>query len=155
MAICSGNQAILAINNGIYGSAFDEKACDLKLTLLRSPSYCAHPIDGRVTMPQDRYMPYIEQGERDYSFRFVFDSREVLLDSAARLGQQFNMTPMLLSFYPTGIGNLPSCPVLLERTDKVTMTAFKQAQDGCGNIIRLRFCNIRFRGDNKRQSGSC
>ena len=137
VAICSGNQAILAINNGIYGSAFDEKACDLKLTLLRSPSYCAHPIDGRVTMPQDRYMPYIEQGERDYSFRFVFDSREVLLDSAARLGQQFNMTPMLLSFYPTGIGNLPSCPVLLERTDKVTMTAFKQAQDGCGNIIRL------------------
>ena len=82
-------------------------------------------------------MPYIEQGERDFSFRFVFGGTEALLDSASRLGQQFNMTPMLLSFYPTGIGSLPGCPVQLEGTDTVTMTAFKQAQDGCGYIVRL------------------
>lgn len=137
VGIYSEKQGILAINNGVYGSAFDEKEHCLKLTLMRSPSYCAHPIDGRVTMPQDRYMPYIEQGERDFSFRFVFGDREALLERASRLGQQFNMMPMLLSFYPTGVGSLPGCPVQLEETDTVAMTAFKQAQDGCGYIIRL------------------
>ena len=82
-------------------------------------------------------MPYIEQGERDFSFRFVFGDKEELLRTASRVGHQFNMTPMLLSFYPTGIGTLPAASVRLESTDAVVMTAFKQAQDGCGYIIRL------------------
>ena len=137
VAVCSEKQAILVMNNGTYGSAFDDADRSLKLTLLRSPSYCAHPIGGRVTMPQDRYMPYIEQGERDFSFRFAFGGREELLSGASRMGQQFNMAPMLLSFYPTGIGTLPESPVALEGTDVVVMTALKQAQDGCGDIIRL------------------
>lgn len=137
IALCSRELAVLAVNNGIYGSSFDETQESLKLTLLRSASYCAHPINGRVTMPQDRYMPYIEQGERDFSFRFVFGRRGQLLDEASRIAQQFNMRPMLLSFYPAGQGQLPQSPIKLEQTQIIGMTAFKRAQDGNGYIIRL------------------
>lgn len=70
LALCGADKAILAANNGVYGSSYDEKAGELKITLLRSPSYTAHPLPGRIVMPQDRYMPYIEQGERDFSFAF-------------------------------------------------------------------------------------
>ena len=136
-AICSDDLAILAVDNGVYGSSFDDAGGSLKITLMRSPSYCAHPLEGRVTMPQDRYMPYIEQGERDFSFRFVFGRREDVLNRASRLGQHFNMKPMVLSFYPTGRGQLPGSPVSLEETDIVNITAFKQAQDGEGWIVRL------------------
>ena len=137
IAMCGKEAAILVMNNGVYGSSFDEVHGSLKVTLLRSPSYCAHPLDGRITMPQDRYMPYIEQGERDYSFAFDFGDKEELLDQAARAALNFNMPTMMYSFYPTGKGQLPQCPVRLENTDIITMNAFKKAEDGDGYIIRL------------------
>lgn len=129
--------AILVMNNGTYGSSFDEENGSLKLTLLRSPSYCAHPLDGRITMPQDRYMPYIEQGERDFSFAFDFGSKQELLDQGARSALYFNVQPMIYSFYPTGKGELPQCPVRLEDTRIITMNAFKKAEDGEGYLVRL------------------
>ena len=125
------------MNNGVYGSSYDDVKNRLKITLLRSPSYCAHPLNDRITMPQDRYMPYIEQGERDFSFAFDFGEKEGLLNKAAREALTFNMPPMMYSFYPTGKGQLPQCPVRLEETEVVTMNAFKKAENGEGYIIRL------------------
>ena len=72
----SGEKGILIVNNGVYGSSFCGEEGTLKITLLRSPSYCAHPIPGRTTMPQDRYMPYIDQGEHDFSFFRFWDKGE-------------------------------------------------------------------------------
>ena len=128
---------LLAINNGIYGSCFNSKSGNLKYTLLRSASYCAHPVGDRAVMPQDRYMPYIEQGERDFSFLFGVGKTDDIKPFAARKAQQFNMKPMALSFYPTGIGTLPQSPLKLTDTDTVTINAFKKADYGDGYIIRL------------------
>lgn len=132
-----GDEAILVMNNGVYGSAFDDTDDSLKLTLLRSPSYCAHTIEGRITMPQDRYMPYIEQGERDFSFQIAFGEKQQLLDKASRKAQEFNMQPVLMSFYPRGKGELPRCPISLLDTDIINITAFKKADEGDGYLIRL------------------
>lgn len=136
IAICSKDKAILAENNGIYGSSFDDADNSLKLTLMRSASYTAHPLGDRVVMPQDRYMPYIEQGERDFGFAFEIGSREEILDKASRNAQHFNMAPMLLSFYPTGTGEKPISPVRLSG-GVINLTAFKKAECGNGYIIRL------------------
>lgn len=151
IALCGDELAIAAANNGIYGSSFDNSGSALKITLLRSPSYTAHPLPNRITMPQDRYMPYIEQGERDFSFRFEVGSRENVLESIPRIAQHFNLQPMALSFYPTGYGKKPSSPVLLEG-DEVRFEAFKRAENGCGYIIRLfnptekeKKCRLNFR----------
>ena len=88
-------------------------------------------------MPQNRYMPYIEQGERDFSFAFVVGTREDVLDKAPRLSAHFNRRPMVLSFYPTGVGEKPQTPVLLRDNDIVTIEAFKKADCGDGYILRL------------------
>lgn len=137
LATKDDSQAVLVMNNGTYGSSFDEHTGSLKMTLLRSPSYCAHPLPGRITMPQDRYMPYIEQGERDFSFAFDFGSKQELLEKGARSALYFNMQPMIYSFYPTGKGELPKCPVQLKDTEIITMNAFKKAEDGENYIVRL------------------
>ena len=137
IALCSADKAIAVANNGVYGSSFDDTAGELKITLLRSPSYTAHPLPGRVTMPQDRYMPYIEQGERDFSFRFAVGSRAEILDTAPRMAQHFNRAPMLLSFYPTGVGSMPASPVRLTGNDLITFQAFKKADHAEGYILRL------------------
>ncbi len=136
LALCSDTNAILAVNAGTYGSSFEGEAGLLHLTLLRSPSYTAHPISGRETMPQDRSMPYIEQGERDFSYGFEFGAREAILDKAGRTAQEFNVQPMIYSFYPTGVGTLPISPLRMD-SDVVQITAYKQAEDKNGVIIRL------------------
>lgn len=137
IALCSDKSAILAVNNGVYGSSFDDENESLKITLLRSPSYCAHPIGGRVVVPQDRSMPYIEQGERDYSFQFCFGEKSEILNNASRIAQHFNMAPMVLSFYPTGVGEIPESPVRIKDNDIINVTAFKKADLGEGYILRL------------------
>jgi alpha-mannosidase len=54
----NSDAAISIVNDGIYGS----DCCDgeVKLSLLRSPGYCAHPINDREIMPQDRFSPRID-----------------------------------------------------------------------------------------------
>ncbi len=137
ITVSNDTDCLTAINNGIYASCFDSKSGTLKYTLLRSASYCAHPVDDRVVMPQDRYMPYIEQGERDFSFLFTVGKNEAIKPLVSRKAQHFNMKPMALSFYPTGVGCLPQSPLKLNDTDVITINAFKKADCGDGYIIRL------------------
>lgn len=135
--LCGEACAVAIANNGTYGAAFDREGKTLHITLLRSPGYCAHPIADRTVMPQDRYMPYIEQGERDYAFRLTAGDVATQAESAPRMAQLFNMAPMALSFYPTGTGEKPSVPMVLKETHIVQWTALKQAEDGDGWVVRL------------------
>lgn len=137
IAVSDGKDCLLAVNNGIYGSCFDSESGTLKYTLLRSPSYCAHPVNDRKVMPEDRYMPYIEQGERDFSFLFTGGNSELLRPHASRIAQHFNMKPMSLSFYPTGTKQKPQSPVRLYGTDVITVNAIKTAEKNDGYIVRL------------------
>ncbi len=162
ITVSDDKNALVAINNGIYGSCFDSKSGDLKYTLLRSASYCAHPVHDRQVMPQDRYMPYIEQGERDFSFIFGVGSNEDIKPFAARKAQHFNMKPMALSFYPTGIGSIPNSPLELSNTGVITINAFKKADNGEGYIIRLfnptdknQSCVLKFYGNETALTFGC
>ena len=78
--------AITCLNAGSYASDY----CDgeLRLTLLRSPAYSGHPINDRPVVPQDRFLPRIDQGERLFRFRFQggpADSRLSAVDREALL----------------------------------------------------------------------
>ncbi len=135
--LCGTDAAVAVANNGTYGLAFDGAADTLHITLLRSPSYCAHPIPDRTVMPQDRYMPYIEQGERDFGFRIRVGAVDTVRQHAPRMAQQLNMPPMALSFYPTGTGEKPVTPLRLADNDTVQWTTLKQAEDQNGWVVRL------------------
>ena len=128
--------AFAVANNGIYGSSFDVNTGMLNLTLLRSPSYTAHPLGERITMPQDRFMPYIDQGERDFSFSFDAGENDNILDSFPLKAQLFNMQPMTLSLYPSAQGTLPVSPLKIDNK-VILLSAFKKAETGNGYIIRL------------------
>lgn len=126
--------ALTCINDGIYGSDF--VGGKLRLTLLRSPAYSGHPIHDRPIVPQDRYTPRIDQGER--IFRFWFNGGQVTerLTAIDREALVHNERPYALSFFPHGGGENP--PVGLILSDHVVqVTAFKQSEDGEGFIIRM------------------
>jgi len=134
VAVISDDVALTCINDGIYGS--DCADGELRLSLVRSPAYSGHPIGMNPIVPQDRYTPRIDQGERLYRFwlnggpvaeRLVAIDREALAK---------NEQPFALSFFPHGAGTLPQ-PGLLLSDAVVQASAFKLAEDGRGYILRL------------------
>ena len=131
----SGNKAVGLINNGVYGGSFAKGALDV--TLLRSAGYCAHPIlPERPLIPQDRFTPHIDQGERLYEFRLIGGNAAEVSARLPREAESFAQSPMVLSFFPAGGGVAPSCPFTVEGA-AVQVSAIKQAEDGNGIIVRL------------------
>lgn len=128
------NTALTCINDGIYASDFSENG--LRLTLLRSAGYCAHPINDRPILPQDRYMPRIDQGERLYRFWLNGGEKSNRLAMVDREALVKNEKPYAMSFFPPGLGESPKQLVTLS-DDVVQMTVAKLSEDGKDLIVRL------------------
>ncbi|MFA6948633.1 MAG: glycoside hydrolase family 38 C-terminal domain-containing protein, partial [Eubacteriales bacterium] len=133
--LSDGGDALSVINSGTYGSSIDGNA--LRVSLLRSPGYTAHPIGDRKVMPQDRHSAYVEQGERLYSFTLLFGGADEIAERTPRAADAVNEAPMTLSFFPSGAGELPSGCAKLEGSEKIRLSALKKAEDGRGYIARL------------------
>ena len=127
-----GRMAAL-INNGVYGSSCEGNM--LYTTLLRSPAYTAHPIQEREIVPQDRFVPHIDQGERCYSFLLCAGAVQEMEDLAVK-ADAFNEKPMAISFYPSGAGQKPDPAIEIDHPT-VQLIAFKRAQDEEGYVVRL------------------
>lgn len=128
------NSAVTIINNGIYGS--DCVDGEIRLSLLRSPGYCAHPIFDREILLQDRYSPRIDQGERLYDFWLNAGDSEERINSIDREALANNEKPYTLSFFPSGSGFSP-LPLVTLSDDAIEMTAFKKCEESDDYIIRL------------------
>lgn len=126
--------AFTCINEGTYGSDF--KGGEMRISLLRSPGYCGHPILDRPILAQDRFSPRIDQGERLYNFYFNGGKAEERLNAADREATVHNEKPYALSFFPSGEGQKPAC--LIELSDQVVqLAAFKKAEGSEDYVIRL------------------
>ncbi len=121
-------------NNGVYGSDFTDG--EIRVSLIRGAGYTAHPINDRVILPQDRFSPRIDQGERLYSFLLAGGTTEDRTENVAREAQQFNEAPYALSFFPDADETANTTGALLTGSG-VQLTALRPAQDGKGIIVRL------------------
>ncbi|MBD0380901.1 glycoside hydrolase family 38 N-terminal domain-containing protein [Paenibacillus sedimenti] len=127
-------QAITCINNGIYGSDYQEG--EIRLSLLRGAGYCAHPIHDRPILVQDRFLPRIDQGERCYAFWLnagELEQRQTMVDREATI---HNERPYALSFFPSGDGEKRGAFLELE-DEAVQLSACKKEEKGEGYIVRL------------------
>ncbi len=130
----AGERAFTCINDGVYGSDFAGGV--LRMTLLRSPAYSGHPIGERPVVPQDRYTPRIDQGERLFRFWLNAGPAAERLAHVDREALARNEKPFALSFFPSGAGEKPLPGVTLS-DDVVLVTAIKQAEEGRNLVIRL------------------
>ncbi len=60
------DMALTCINDAVHG--FDFSNDELRLSLLRSPAYAAHPVGDRSITAQDRYIPRMDQGVHNFRF---------------------------------------------------------------------------------------
>ncbi|MFD0715423.1 glycoside hydrolase family 38 C-terminal domain-containing protein [Paenibacillus sp. GCM10027626] len=130
----AADMAVTCINNGQYGS--DCQNGEIRLSLLRSAGYCAHPILDRPIVVQDRFLPRIDQGERNFTFWLNAGTVSARREAIDREATVHNEQPFALSFFPHGGGK--AVGTALELDDQVIqMTAFKQLEQGDGYAIRL------------------
>jgi alpha-mannosidase len=126
--------ALTCINDGVYGS--DYSAAGLRITLLRSPAYSGHPIMNRPIMPQDRYSPRHDQGERLFRFWLNGGPTTGRLAAVDREALVHNENPFALSFNPPGVGRKPKAGVILS-DNVVQVSAVKKSHKGNDLIVRL------------------
>jgi alpha-mannosidase len=126
--------ALSMINDGTYSSSF--RKGEVRLTLLRSPAYTAHPIGRRPLVPDTMFRPRMDQGERLFNFWFNAGTVEHRMNAVAREAQVHSEKPMAQWFSPCGDGVQPKPFVTLSNPD-VQLAALKQAEKGNDWIIRL------------------
>ncbi len=136
-ALTENGHALAVLNSGTYGLCGTAGA--LHLSMLRSPGYTAHPIDERKILPQDRYSPHIDQGERLYRFALLGGEEAAVVATAGRRADEFGEAPMLMSFFPAGSDGKTPLPALLtlEGDDAVQLAALTRSLDGKGHTLRL------------------
>jgi alpha-mannosidase len=127
-------QAFSCINDGVYGSDYLDGT--IRLSLLRSSTFTGHPIHDRPIVPQDRFTPRIDQGERLYRFWLNGSGLPERLTALDREARAHNEQPYALSFFPSGDGVSPQPFALLDDA-AIQLVAAKGAEDGQGFILRL------------------
>ena len=123
-----GKKNLYVINNGIYGGSFTNST--IKLSLLRTPIYAAHPIEERQIAPHDRFIKHIDMGERSFSFRITTES------DVARQAQIYNEQPQLLSFFPSGDGERNNSAIIVDNPNIILSSVKK-----CNGKYQLNLYN--------------
>lgn len=151
ICLVEGGWAFSCITDSTYG--FGCRSGELRLSLLRSPAYAAHPGATRkgTFLAADRFMPRMDQGE--HQFRFWLNAG----DASTRLEQleretQIHLQPPLVFPLPTPPSAAAPAEALLQVDDPaVVVTALKQSEDGSELLLRLweptgheRFCRLHF-----------
>ena len=129
-----GTHALSVSNTGTY--ALSAEAGALRMTLLRTAAYCAHPIEGRRIMRQDRFGEHMDQGEHQFGFQINASAAPVRLERVNMESQLLNQPPMALSFFPKSGGEKPSAGCVLDNP-VVELCSLKRAFDGDGYTVRL------------------
>jgi alpha-mannosidase len=154
-----GGNALSVINDGTYGCSVEGN--ELRISLLRSPAYSGLPVfEGEPPIPQDRFTPRIDQGERVFRFRLAAGPERERLAAVDREATAFGEVPMLLMAYPPALRRARSGdatrgdatdrdaaagrsargtagPAIYLSDDSVRLAAMKRAESGDGYIIRL------------------
>ena len=116
------------LSDSTYGSSWENGA--IGVTLLQTACYSALNLEERPLVCQDRILPHIDMGEREFVFR-VQPWDDNLFSSA----DSFLQPPYSLSFFPSGKGE--KIPYLYTISDpKVQVSAFFLREDGKA-VMRL------------------
>jgi len=119
------------LNRGTYGSSFENGV--ISMSLLRTATYCAHPILDRPLIPSDRFIKKIDMGERNFVFRLTVAPFE----SLERLADEFNLPPYALNVFPVENDDA-ALPFSLSISDPdITLVMIKKRYHSEEYLLRL------------------
>lgn len=128
------DMAVTVINDGTYGISFKDGR--MENSMVHSAVYAAHPIGDRQLIRDDRYLNYIDQGER--SFRYVLEagSAKELRETITKNALVFQEAPMIFNAFPSGEGKMTAS--IIELSDPaVILGSMRKSGDGRGWVVRF------------------
>ena len=131
LAIENNNKTLALINNGTYGSHFENDA--LYISLVRGVTYCAHPINDRQLIPNDRFTKKIDQGENNFSFRLTVTDTSKL----ERRTQEFTQKPYAINLFPVPSSDKEKEFSVSLGDDIISLVTMKKADGKNATIFRL------------------
>lgn len=132
VALKEENGNCLALfNKGTYGSMFRDNT--LSMSLLRTATYCAHPIDDRPLIPLDRYTKKIDLEERGFSFRLDVVCEESLEKAAG----EFCNRPYACNVFPIENDINPLDFEIGISDENIVLAAMKKRYNSDSFILRL------------------
>ncbi len=93
-AVRNSKKCLALINDVAYGSSFRDN--ELSVSLIRTATYCAHPICDRELIPTDRFVKKIDMSERNFCFRLTVANENEL----ERLTAEFCQKPYACNVFP-------------------------------------------------------
>ena len=129
-AMDDGDKAFAIYNDCTFGFSNDGDA--IYATLLRGAAYCAHPIGTMPLIKRNIYIPYVEQGRRNFRFQMDYTDKKYMENRA----QEFINTPYTLNFFPHGNGYESKSVVDIDNT-AISLVSFYKEKDS----YTLRFVN--------------
>ena len=133
--IDEGEKAILVSGRSTYGSSVE--GSELRISLLRTAAYTAHPLGDRQIPPDARLMPHFDTDAQIFEFRLTAGDEPDLENRANRITQLYCEKPYAMSFFPSGNGTRPPEGMRLEGDDCIVLSAMKRSEYGKGTVIRL------------------
>lgn len=107
------------LNDSKYG--YDARGADVRLTLLRSPTY-----------------PWPEADQGEHRFRYALMVHDGDKDVVHRAAEDFNLPLRLIAGSPHSHAPAPkTAPLLHVLTEGIAVEAVKEAEDGDGIVVRL------------------
>jgi alpha-mannosidase len=130
-AVESGEKYVAIFDKSRYGGHFEDGT--LYLSLVRGTTYCAHPIEDRLLIPNDRFTRKMDQSEHNYFFRVaVCDEAE--LD---RKANEFNRKPYAVNVFPLGEMDTQSRFDVSVSNKNISLVTMKKSDKRDGYILRL------------------
>lgn len=127
-------RAVTVLNRGNYGGDFKDGR--IRISLLHSAVYSAHPIGDRPLLVQDRCLPYMEQGERNFSFRIQCGEKKERMKNVAKDAVLFQEGVVTVSAFPAGEGEKPNSFAEIDNP-AVILSAFRKVRGEDAYILRL------------------
>ena len=130
-AVESGEKYVAVFDKSRYGGHFEDGT--LYLSLVRGTTYCAHPIEDRMLIPDDRFTKKMDQSEHNYFFRLsVCD--EIDLD---RKANEFNRKPYAVNVFPLGEKDSENKFDVSVSNKNISLVTMKKSDKRNGYIFRL------------------
>lgn len=134
---------VALLNN--YGVSYDKE--NLKLSLLRGTTYCAHPIGNRPIIEKNRYIPIMDLGLSEFNFTLFVDRKDQISSKQRQLVPSY-----AIQLFPSGEQELKSSALTISDS-KILLETFKKEEDGDGYVLRLYNstsdkvnCDVEFNG---------
>lgn len=136
MISSSGVRPLAFISRSTHGSSF--KNGRHSLSLLRTAAYCAHPIDNRPILSDDRYVKRIDTEIKTFEFRLTPCDTE----NIERLTAEFMSKPYAMNVFPVPLmnkSNIKDFSISISNRN-ITLSAMKK-KNGEQDVYVLRLFN--------------